>query len=234
MRLTADTLSDRAVSPVIGVILMVAITVILAAVIGAFVLEIGDQQETAPNTSFDSEQYVSNHKDFAHPSQGGSTASSQANLTTVEITHAGGDTLDIQSNEIKLNGNASTWGANNRSGREALPQPDLRAALGTNDPVSFTSGQSWNAIGAEGLNREYVNSNAKYRFEFDTNDNSVYLTSIGGTGHSNSNYDGESTWNDNTADFGELTTLSTGDNVNVVWTASSGGKTQAIFKYTVQ
>ncbi|MDX1747991.1 MAG: type IV pilin N-terminal domain-containing protein, partial [Halobacteriales archaeon] len=33
---------DDAVSPVIGVILMVAITVILAAVIGAFVLGIGD------------------------------------------------------------------------------------------------------------------------------------------------------------------------------------------------
>lgn len=41
---------DRAVSPVIGVILMVAITVILAAVIGAFVLGLGNQvQETAPN-----------------------------------------------------------------------------------------------------------------------------------------------------------------------------------------
>ena len=33
---------DRAVSPVIGVILMVAITVILAAVIGTFVLNLGD------------------------------------------------------------------------------------------------------------------------------------------------------------------------------------------------
>ena len=42
---------DRAVSPVIGVILMVAITVILAAVIGTFVLGLGDQvQDTTPNT----------------------------------------------------------------------------------------------------------------------------------------------------------------------------------------
>jgi len=38
-RLTAE---ERAVSPVIGVILMVAITVILAAVIGTFVLGLGD------------------------------------------------------------------------------------------------------------------------------------------------------------------------------------------------
>ncbi|MFC6795396.1 type IV pilin [Halobaculum halobium] len=36
---------DRAVSPVIGVILMVAITVILAAVIGSFVL--GQEQRAA-------------------------------------------------------------------------------------------------------------------------------------------------------------------------------------------
>ena len=43
---------DRGVSPVIGVILMVAITVILAAVIASFVIGLGDQnQETAPTTS---------------------------------------------------------------------------------------------------------------------------------------------------------------------------------------
>jgi flagellin-like protein len=43
---------EDAVSPVIGVILMVAITVILAAVIGAFVLGIGGSQEQAPQASF--------------------------------------------------------------------------------------------------------------------------------------------------------------------------------------
>ena len=42
---------DRAVSPVIGVILMVAITVILAAVIGSFVLGIGSNQEAAPQAT---------------------------------------------------------------------------------------------------------------------------------------------------------------------------------------
>jgi flagellin-like protein len=44
---------EQAVSPVIGVILMVAITVILAAVIGTFVLGLGDQvQNTTPQASF--------------------------------------------------------------------------------------------------------------------------------------------------------------------------------------
>ncbi|WP_277543499.1 type IV pilin N-terminal domain-containing protein [Haloarcula laminariae] len=44
---------DRGVSPVIGVILMVAITVILAAVIATFVLGLGDSlSNTAPQASF--------------------------------------------------------------------------------------------------------------------------------------------------------------------------------------
>jgi len=45
------TEEERAVSPVIGVILMVAITVILAAVIAAFVLDIGPG-DTDPSASF--------------------------------------------------------------------------------------------------------------------------------------------------------------------------------------
>ena len=61
-------------SPVIGVILMVAITVILAAVIGTFVLGLGDQvQTTAPNSQFSS--------DFADDSP------------QLTVTHNGGDSI---------------------------------------------------------------------------------------------------------------------------------------------
>ena len=64
---------DRGVSPVIGVILMVTITVILAAVIGAFVLGLGDQvSNNAPQASFSF--------DFA-----------DGNVT---VTHNGGDNID--------------------------------------------------------------------------------------------------------------------------------------------
>jgi flagellin-like protein len=53
MKLNELFTDDDAVSPVIGVILMVAITVILAAVIGTFVLGLGDQvQSTSPNAQF--------------------------------------------------------------------------------------------------------------------------------------------------------------------------------------
>ncbi|WP_312910377.1 type IV pilin N-terminal domain-containing protein [Natronosalvus caseinilyticus] len=46
---TDNESSSRAVSPVIGVILMVAITVILAAVIAAFVLDLGQGQSGTAN-----------------------------------------------------------------------------------------------------------------------------------------------------------------------------------------
>jgi len=53
MELKSLLRDDDAVSPVIGVILMVAITVILAAVIASFVIGLGDSnQTTAPSVSF--------------------------------------------------------------------------------------------------------------------------------------------------------------------------------------
>ena len=45
--------NDRGVSPVIGVILMVAVTVVLAAVIGASVLDVGNDVGESPSASLD-------------------------------------------------------------------------------------------------------------------------------------------------------------------------------------
>ncbi|WP_416840701.1 type IV pilin [Haloferax sp. DFSO52] len=81
---------DRAVSPVIGVILMVAITVILAAVIGTFVLGLGDQvSETAPQASFS----------FDYNGEG--------NLT---ITHESGE--QIAANQVTITGDINNSGGN--------------------------------------------------------------------------------------------------------------------------
>ena len=66
---------EKAVSPVIGVILMVAVTVILAAVIGAFVLGFGDSlSEPAPDAQID----------FDYSASGNNIA----------VTHDGGQTLN--------------------------------------------------------------------------------------------------------------------------------------------
>ncbi|QCJ46253.1 type IV pilin [Haloprofundus sp. MHR1] len=85
---------ERAVSPVIGVILMVAITVILAAVIGTFVLGLGDQVgNSAPQASFDF----------------------QYNGNTVDITHDGGQDLNME--QITVQGvDTSATGATEATG----------------------------------------------------------------------------------------------------------------------
>ena len=85
---------DRAVSPVIGVILMVAITVILAAVIGTFVLGLGDQvQSTTPQASFGFDT-------------GSANASGAYNVT---VTHETGDSIEATSLNVSVNGSTSTW-----------------------------------------------------------------------------------------------------------------------------
>ncbi|MCL9812576.1 type IV pilin [Natranaeroarchaeum aerophilus] len=85
---------DSAVSPVIGVILMVAITVILAAVIGAFVIGIGDDQSTVPQASWDFDQ-TTEEIEFV---------STESDAKTVTITHSTGTTIDESNLEITAEG----------------------------------------------------------------------------------------------------------------------------------
>jgi flagellin-like protein len=82
---------DVAVSPVIGVILMVAITVILAAVIGSFVLNLGQGvQQTAPQASFGFD-YTNDSVDVTHES-GDTVAAAQLNVTSAAAIDYSGST----------------------------------------------------------------------------------------------------------------------------------------------
>ena len=83
---------ERAVSPVIGVILMVAITVILAAVVGSFVLGLaGDVSENAPTVQIDF-SYDTDTDTVTLTHDGGSSFSSD----TVRLSGTGGTTDDLE------------------------------------------------------------------------------------------------------------------------------------------
>ena len=83
---------DDAVSPVIGVILMVAITVILAAVIGTFVLGLGEQvQSTSPQASFNFDYDSSNGTGTAEDLSQNADASTSGSLA---VTHTSGDSIE--------------------------------------------------------------------------------------------------------------------------------------------
>jgi flagellin-like protein len=109
MKLKALLNDDDAVSPVIGVILMVAITVILAAVIASFVLGLGDQNNPAPTASFD----------FDYDGDG----SGSGNLT---ITHGNGDELSGSNIYVRGSGLAETgqWTSLNGSPPDPIAAGD--------------------------------------------------------------------------------------------------------------
>ncbi len=80
---------ERAVSPVIGVILMVAVTVILAAVIATMVMDLGSSVgETAPTASID----VTTNSDYE--------SDSTSNNEMVYMSHTSGD--ELKSDEIEV------------------------------------------------------------------------------------------------------------------------------------
>jgi flagellin-like protein len=86
---------EDAVSPVIGVILMVAITVILAAVIGTFVLGLGSNvQDSAPQANFQFEY----GGDF-------DVASGTGGAGYVTITHTGGEDVDVDTLSVQFGAN---------------------------------------------------------------------------------------------------------------------------------
>lgn len=79
---------DDAVSPVIGVILMVAITVILAAVIAAFVFGLGSP-ESAPQASI---------KASADNIEGDGSGT----YDVIKLEHQGGDVLKLSDTQINV------------------------------------------------------------------------------------------------------------------------------------
>ncbi|WP_241154939.1 type IV pilin [Halorubrum sp. CSM-61] len=86
-------------SPVIGVILMVAITVILAAVIGTFVLGLGDSLgDNQPTAQINAD-----------------VTEDDANGATLSLEHSGGDEIATESMRIVITGNNNSAQAENNS-----------------------------------------------------------------------------------------------------------------------
>ncbi|MFC7080303.1 type IV pilin N-terminal domain-containing protein [Halorussus caseinilyticus] len=144
MNLKALFEDDGAVSPVIGVILMVAITVILAAVIGTFVLGLGDRvSQASPNSQFTFEYHTDNH------------GTNYAN-----VTHDGGDGVESSQVNVSIGGNTaySPDGATSNFGTNATWSSKLTAGstVEINDagnPSSIEDGDAvkviWKASGSD-------------------------------------------------------------------------------------
>ena len=148
---------EDAVSPVIGVILMVAITVILAAVIGTFVLGLGENvQDSAPQANFQFEYQDGTTSGFAE---------AEAD-EGVDITHTGGkdvsrSNLAVQIGDTKVydagtftstSSGTNTWGETVSTGSELEIREDgSTGVIASGDSVrviwTSPSGGTSNTIG---------------------------------------------------------------------------------------
>jgi flagellin-like protein len=99
---TADS-SERAVSPVVGVAILVGITVILASVVGAFVFGLVSIGESSPDASFTFSQTADNFSTDAGTAHEGA----DSDMKTVRVTHNSGEAIQTQQLIAKVSGNKS-------------------------------------------------------------------------------------------------------------------------------
>ena len=90
---------------------MVAITVILAAVIGTFVLGLGDQVESAPQASFNFDVDDDFEDDDVFDEVEGDEVDG-----VVEITHRGGDNIDLNTVDFRVSNFEEVDGTNDVDG----------------------------------------------------------------------------------------------------------------------
>ncbi|QSG09081.1 type IV pilin [Halapricum desulfuricans] len=129
MKLKQLFTDDDAVSPVIGVILMVAITVILAAVIATFVLGLGESvSSTAPQANFQEDYSETNDTDdfSVDPNESLNTG----NLT---VTHTGGD--KISADNLYMTGSSEDT-QDRRSWSSAISNTHVTAGTSVNYAVN--------------------------------------------------------------------------------------------------
>jgi len=229
--------NDRTgVSPVIGVILMVAVTVIIAAVIGSTALGLGDSvSESPPQASFEFEQ-----ADFTLVDNQGETRDIQA----VYIEHTAGESVDPKDIKVTVDGKP-TYAINNKT--------DPSYPLHWNDDGSMDS-DSWveavitEPFEEERVNEESISAGDRTRLGMQTtyfdetgaairgddfDNRKVYAFDGGDTFF----FDGENADGDGTryVDEGDYSTsrLESGDTIRIIYD-SGGGSSQELASYEVK
>lgn len=125
----AESAPDRAVSPVISVILMVAVTVILSAVIATFVLGIGEEVSDAGPTIGETSGVLETQ--------------SGANNGTVRVTHVAGDSVPVDEMEVVVD---ATDACGETERLTNLPEKQNTSNAGQFDDVNVRSGEITNSI----------------------------------------------------------------------------------------
>ncbi|MEZ3115949.1 type IV pilin [Halobaculum sp. MBLA0147] len=209
----------RGVSPVVAVVLLVAVTVVIAGTVGAFVFVLGDTSEPPPTVSLTSEQTEA----FVV-----ATGGLNRSFTAVTITHRGGDSIRHDRLEVLVNGEPA-YGVNASDDPCAAAGPNgwvtgaNCARTLWNDSETVTAGDSITVVHKNSsATADGVGYTAPDQDVFpsvpDDVDGSLYVQ----------NRDPFFAGVDGTA-----IQLTTGDTIKVVWTRESDDGGVVLLEYTV-
>lgn len=106
---------ERAVSPVLGVAILIGITVVLGAIVGVFVFGVVDTGTNAPDATITLTQDDRNFSTNETRGSNGIDRRTDDVLATVELDHDGGDRVDNERLTVQVTGNRTTGIENNRS-----------------------------------------------------------------------------------------------------------------------
>ena len=131
-----ETRKDDAVSPVVGVMLMLVVTIIIAAVVAAFAGGLGGGMESAPTAVF-----------------GVTPQSAEGLLDEVVLTHKGGDTLSLSEIELQLQAYGETkhfsvlkGNLASSAGSAVNPGDEIIADVATSDYLQSGTPVTWSLI----------------------------------------------------------------------------------------
>jgi tRNA A-37 threonylcarbamoyl transferase component Bud32 len=218
------------VASVVGVFLTVGIAIVVAALIGGVFLQLGTPGDRPPETSFEADQRLEFHRSF-----GGH----KANFTVVEITHAGGEAIDVTQFDVMFRENTSVWGIEEKTDGDPAdfdPAPDFQGSLGTEKTVEFAVGDSMRVTHYEGIRDEYVGS-CQYEARIlmgNMEPGARYVRECSDDGaDGRTDYTTSSLGRIGAPAIGWPDNPATGDPVNVVWRSESGDETQLLYRYVV-
>jgi flagellin-like protein len=221
---------ERAVSPVVGVAILVGITVILASIVGAFVFGLVNIGEAPPDAQFTFQQQNVNYS--AEPGNGnGQLSTMDGAMPTVRIVHNSGEAVSEQQLDVKVSGN-ETDPSNNASvytvdyrGDEV---DDRWSELLSNRSAVLAPGDSFR-VEFYGVNKKHLSGGSG---RFTIQDYNVTRWNAAGSSRNPPTdkvaFDGEDS---SSAAVGLK--IGNCDQIQVVWTASSGAQGQVLQSYQV-
>lgn len=103
-------INNEAVSPVVGVMLMLVVTIIIAAVVSGFAGGMASQQKMAPQVSIIAEPVVKNFADEDKTNSEADYPSSEFTANNgIMFENAGGDTFSLSGIEIQLSSGSTKY-----------------------------------------------------------------------------------------------------------------------------